>query len=172
MKRTPTQKKPPNADCQAWPRLCTCLLFFPLMVYRSTECICHPIVCYIVGAERSCKDCPVPDRKEVNRSSRANCFWFSNCGANSATISSNSFLSLSPSLLRAISAYVPVYHPRNWLVDIGLVLVFFAVDRHGLDIFSQHLRNRSECTFMWRHRKTTRDYAGMCGLFLEAPRLP
>ena len=33
-------------------------------LYRSAECIYHPIVHYIVVVERSCKDVPIPNWKE------------------------------------------------------------------------------------------------------------
>ena len=62
---SPTTKKTPhNANSQAWPRLCNCLFLFPQVIYRSTECIYHPIVHYIVVTERSCKNCSVPNWKE------------------------------------------------------------------------------------------------------------
>jgi len=49
---------------QAWPRSCNCLFLFPQALYRSAECIYHPIVHYIVVVERSCKDVPIPNWKE------------------------------------------------------------------------------------------------------------
>jgi hypothetical protein len=90
------------------------------------------IALYIISSSRKVpvKIAPSLIGKSTDRSSRANCFWVSNPSANSATMSSNPFLSMSPSLFRAML----VYHPRSRLVDIGLVLVFFAVDRRGPEV--------------------------------------
>jgi hypothetical protein len=53
-----------------------------------------------------------------------------------------------PSLFRAISVYVPAYHPRSRLIDTGLVLVFFAVDSH-LTSLSSTLPISSAIVMRW-----------------------
>lgn len=62
--RTPVPKTPASANDQALTQLYLRLFPIPQAIYRSSECIYHLIVHYVVVTERSCKDCPVHDWKE------------------------------------------------------------------------------------------------------------
>jgi len=57
-------RTPHNVDSQASPNLCNCLFFFSHTIYRSVECIYHPIVHYIMISECTNEDCAVFDREE------------------------------------------------------------------------------------------------------------
>lgn len=127
-RRTPP-KGPPNDGDQACPRLYNCLFLFPQAVYRSAECIYHLIVHYIVVAERSCKDCPIPDRKESRSELTSQLLlvlelWYKFRN----DVFKPVFIHIPQLVSRNFGVRTSV-PPRSRLVGVGLVLVFFSVGR-------------------------------------------
>ena len=94
----PCKNTPPNAGDQAWPRLCNCL-FLSQTVYRSAECIYHPIVHYIMVVECACENIPISDWEKSGSklmSYSSSGLRFSNFGENSTMTVSNRFLTTWP----------------------------------------------------------------------------
>lgn len=80
----------------------------------------HPVVHYTVLAERSCKDCPIPDWKKAVSELASQLFQTLKLQRKLCDDVLKLIFTHVACLVWAISAYVPVYHRRGLLVANAL----------------------------------------------------